>query len=319
MVRMTDNHKIPIGISSCLLGEQVRYNGGHKYDRFINGSLSRFFDFKPYCPEVAIGLGVPREPIRQVKVGGEIRILSTNDSTFDVTDKLHNYGSKIAAKSNRLCGYIFKAMSPSCGMERVKTYSEKGLPLKSDGVGAFAGELIKAFPNMPMEEEGRLNDPGLRENFIERVFTYYRWQRLCSKKLTPARLVEFHTAHKLAVMAHNQASYQRMGQLVSKAGSSNLQELASQYENELMAAMKRHASRKSHSNVLQHIQGYFSKQLTMDDRQEMTRLIDEYRQGLVPLIAPLTLIRHHLRHYPNEWVLGQTYLSPYPAELFASI
>lgn len=313
---MKDGQRIPIGISSCLLGEQVRFNGGHKFDRFINGSLSRFFEFHPYCPEVAIGLGVPREPIRQVKVGGAIRVLSTTDASVDVTDDLRDYGNKVAARSNRICAYIFKSMSPSCGMERVKTYSEKGAPLKSDGVGAFAGEIMNALPNMPIEEEGRLNDPGLRENFIERVFTYYRWKQLLAKKLTPAKLIEFHTAHKLAVMAHNQAAYKRMGRLVSNAGSADLSALAAEYESELMAAMKRQATRKSHVNVLQHIQGYFSKQLSAEDRQEMTHLIDEYRQGLVPLIAPLTLIKHHLRHYPDEWVLGQTYLSPYPQDLF---
>jgi uncharacterized protein YbgA (DUF1722 family)/uncharacterized protein YbbK (DUF523 family) len=313
---MTTTKKIPVGISSCLLGEEVRYNGGHKYDRFINGSLSHYFEFRPYCPEVAIGLGVPREPIRLVKLGGGIRVLSTVDDTMDVTQKLHGYGARVARKSNHLCGYLFKSRSPSCGMERVKTWSEKGSPLKSDGVGAFAEEIMQAFPNMPVEEEGRLNDPGLRENFIERVFTYFRWKQLCAKKLTPSRLVRFHTAHKLAVMAHNQAAYRRMGRLVSEAGSADLPKLALEYESELMTAMKRLASRKSHANVLQHIQGYFSKHLEAGDRQEITRLIDEYRVGLVPLIAPLTLIKHHLRHYPDDWVLGQTYLDPYPQELF---
>ena len=313
-----DDNRIPVGISSCLLGEQVRFNGGHKFDRFINKRLSRFFEFRPYCPEVAIGLGVPREPIRQVKTDQGIRIQGTKDQTVDVTDKLHRYGDRVAGKSKALCGYIFKASSPSCGMERVKTYNTKGLPMKSDGVGAFADRIIQAFPNLPVEEEGRLNDPGLRENFIERVFIYYRWKRIATGRLTAARLVDFHTRHKLIVMAHNQAAYRRLGQMVAQAGKGNVMQVATDYEDGLMTAMKRQATRKSHTNVLQHIQGYFSKQLSDEDRAEMTRLIEEFRQGLVPLVAPLTLIRHHLRHHPNEWVMQQTYLEPYPPELFAA-
>ena len=174
---MASLKKIPVGISSCLLGEKVRFNGGHKYDNFINKQLINFFDFKPYCPEVAIGMGVPRDPIRLVKVGEEIRVQGTKDASVDMTDKLHAYGQKIASKSGRLCGYIFMSRSPSCGMERVKVYTDKGVPMKADGTGAFAEEMLKAHPNMPIEEEGRLNDPGLRENFIVRVFTFYRWQR----------------------------------------------------------------------------------------------------------------------------------------------
>lgn len=315
---MSTLKKIPVGISSCLLGEKVRYNGGHKYDNFINKQLVNYFDFKPYCPEVAIGLGVPRIPIRLVNVDNEIRVQNTKDAGIDVTDKLHKYGVKIAGKSSRLCGYIFMSRSPSCGMERVKVYNEKGAPLKADGVGAFAEEMKNAHPNMPMEEEGRLNDPGLRENFITRVFTYYRWRRLLSRNFSAARLVEFHTQHKLLVMAHNQAAYKRLGRLVAEAGKAEPEQLIEAYEAELMAAMKRQITRKQHTNILQHLQGYFSKYLDKDDREEMTTAIDDYRMGLVPLVAPLTLIRHHLRHHPNDWALNQVYLEPYPRELFSS-
>jgi uncharacterized protein YbgA (DUF1722 family)/uncharacterized protein YbbK (DUF523 family) len=315
---MSSLKKIPVGISSCLIGEKVRFNGGHKYDNFINQRLIHYFDFKPYCPEVAIGMGVPRDPIRLVSINNEIRVQGTKDASVDVTDKLHNYGVKIAARSDKLCGYIFMSRSPSCGMERVKVYSEKGAPLKASGVGAFAQEMLSAHPNMPIEEEGRLNDPGLRENFITRVFTFYRWRRLLSRKLTAASLVEFHARHKLLLMAHNQAAYKRLGRLVAEAGKRDLQQLAIDYEDELMAAMKRQATRKQHCNVLQHLQGYFSKQLGKEDREEMTRLIEDYRLGLVPLVAPLTLMRHHFRHHPNDWALNQVYLDPYPRELLAS-
>jgi len=310
-----DIRKIPVGISSCLLGEHVRFDGGHKYDRFINRRLADFIEFRPFCPEVAIGLGIPREPIRLVRTADGVRVRGVRNTALDVTDRLAAYADRVAGNLDELCGYIFKSRSPSCGMERVKTWHESGLPDKSDGTGAYAQAIMRAHPNLPCEEEGRLNDPDLRDNFIERVFTRYRWRQLLLDGPTPARLVEFHTRQKLSVMAHNQAGYRRLGQLVATAGSKGFRYLCIRYETELMAAMKRHATRKSHSNVLQHLQGYFSRQLSAGDRAELGELIDQYRLGLVPLAAPLTLVRHHLRHYPNDWALGQTYLDPYPREL----
>jgi uncharacterized protein YbgA (DUF1722 family)/uncharacterized protein YbbK (DUF523 family) len=308
-------HKIPVGISSCLLGQAVRFDGGHKYDRFINTRLADFLDFRPYCPEVAIGLGIPRAPIRLVRTDAGLRVRGVKDPSLDVTNKLTRYGRAVAGQLNTVCGYIFKARSPSCGMERVKTFHDNGLPGRSEGVGAYARAIMQALPNLPVEEEGRLNDPALRENFIERVFTYFRWRQLHASGITPARLVDFHTRHKLSVMAHNQAAYRRLGQLVAGAGRKGFSALCREYETELMQTMARQATRKSHCNVMQHLQGYFSKQIGAVDRRELTRLIDDYRQGLVPLAAPVTLIRHHFLHHPNEWALSQTWLEPYPREL----
>ena len=202
-------------------------------------------------------------------------------------------------------------------MERVKTYHEGGMPGRSDGVGAYARAIMQAGPNLPVEEEGRLNDPDLRDNFIERVFTWYRWQQLKQRGLEPASLIDFHSRQKLSVMAHNQAAYRRLGQLVAGAGRRGFEQRIRQYEDELMAAMRRLASRRSHTNVLQHLQGYFSRKLSADDRAELSGLIEDYRHGLVHLSVPLTLIRHHLRHHPNEWALQQTYLEPYPRELMS--
>jgi len=308
-------HKIPVAISSCLLGQPVRFDGGHKYDRFINARLTDFLEFRPFCPEVAIGLGIPRAPIRLMKTAAGIRVLGVRDPTLDVTQRLEEYGREVAAQLAGVCGYIFKARSPSCGMERVKTYHANGLPARSDGVGVYAQAIMQTHPDLPVEEEGRLNDPGLRDNFIERVFTRWRWQQLQQQGITPARLVDFHARHKLAVMAHNQAAYRRLGQLVAGAGRKGFRGLCERYEQELMQAMQRQATRKSHSNVLQHLQGYFSKQLTAPERAELGALIDDYRLGLAPLAAPLTLIRHHFLHHPNDWALSQTYLEPYPREL----
>lgn len=307
--------KIPVGISSCLLGQPVRYDAGHKYDPYINRRLADFFEFRPYCPEVAIGLGTPRPPIRLVTTADGLRARGVKDASLDVTQPLADYGARIAASQADICGYILKSRSPSCGMERVKTYHETGMPGRSDGIGAYAGALMQARPNLPFEEEGRLNDPDLRDNFIERVFTWYRWQQLKQQGMTPARLVDFHTRQKLSVMAHNQAGYRRLGQLVATVTRRNLQRVTGEYEDGLMRAMARHATRKSHSNVLQHLQGYFSRQLSGGDRAEMSGLIVDYRAGLVPLSVPLTLIRHHLRHWPSDWALAQTYLEPYPREL----
>ena len=307
--------KIPVAISSCLLGEHVRYDGGHKYDPFINRQLAEFLEFRAFCPEVAIGLGIPRTPIRLVSTVDGVRVQNVKDPSVDVTNKLVAYGNQVAKNLHEVCGYIFKSRSPSCGMERVKTWHVSGQPGKSDGIGAYAGAIMSAHPNLPVEEEGRLNDPGLRDNFIERVFTWYRWQQQKKQGMTPARLIDFHTRQKLGVMAHNQAGYRRLGQLVANAGRKGFGNLCASYETELMHAMKRQATRRSHTNVLQHLQGYFSRQLSAGDRAELSTLIEDYRLGLVPLAAPLTLIRHHLRHHPDEWALQQTYLEPYPREL----
>lgn len=309
--------RIPVGISSCLLGERVRFNGGHKLDRYIHQRLTSYFDFRPLCPEVAIGMGVPREPIRLVRVGEALRVQGVKDASVDLTQPLHDYGRKVVDQQRTapVYGYIFKARSPSCGLERVKTYNTKGAPLKADGVGAFAEEILRAYPNLPVEEEGRLNDPDLRYNFLQGVFTYYRWRKLVENGLTPGALVAFHSRIKFTLLAHNQAAYRRLGKQVARAGSCDLATLGRDYEQELMNAMKRTATRKQHTNVLQHLQGYVSDQLDAGDRNELTDIIEEYRLGLLPLVAPLTLLRHHLRRQPNQWALSQTYLEPFPRDV----
>lgn len=315
MPALKDFPRIPVGISSCLLGEKVRFDGGHKKNDFINNHLVSYMDFQPVCPEVAIGLGVPRPPIRQTRTEHGIRVLGSADPGLDVTDRLHEFGDRMAGKLSYICGYIFKSDSPSCGMERVKTWPAGGGPGRRDGVGAYAGQIMFHQPNMPAEEEGRLNDDGLRDNFIERVFVYYRWKRLLEDGITPAKLVQFHTRHKLVFLAHNQAAYRRLGQLVASAGKHPAKDLLAEYETGMMSALKRKTSRKQHGNVLQHLAGYVSKHIDADDRKELAEIIDDYRNGLLPLTGPITLIKHHLRHHPNEWASDQYYLDPYPREL----
>jgi uncharacterized protein YbgA (DUF1722 family)/uncharacterized protein YbbK (DUF523 family) len=306
--------RIRLGISSCLLGQEVRYDGSHKHNGYITESLSQFFEFVPFCPEVAIGLGIPRPPIRLVKSAQGVRARGVQDPTLDVTDRLSEYAATIAPKLHGLSGYILKKGSPSCGMERVKVYGGQGMPVKT-GAGIYAGTLMELLPELPFEEEGRLMDPVLRENFVERVFVYHRWQQLVDQRLTARRLVDFHTRHKFIVLAHDEKRYRELGRLVAAAGSRGIAAVGQSYITLLMQALRKPATRTRHSNVLQHLFGFFKNNLDADDRRELLALIDSYRRGHVPLVVPVTLIRHYLRRFPEPYVNEQYYLAPHPDEL----
>lgn len=308
------SEKIRIGISSCLLGQEVRFDKGHKRDGFITGTLSEYFEFVPLCPEVAIGLGVPREPIRLVGGAESPRAVGVRTESLDVTDALVDYGRRMARELGDVSGYIFKSKSPSCGMERVKIYTSKG-PASKNGIGLYAREIMRGRPLLPVEEEGRLNDPVLRENFIERVFAYRRWQDATASRLTPAKIVAFHTAHKLSLMAHSPEQYRSLGRLVADAGKRPLAELAEAYITGFMEAMKRRATRKRHANVLMHLMGYLKRKLDSEDKAELREVIDAYRLGYVPLVVPITLLNHHFRRHPDPYVARQIYLNPHPKEL----
>lgn len=307
-------HKILIGISSCLLGEEVRYDGGHKRNIYITGTLSQYFEFKPICPEMAIGLGVPRPTIRLVDKGTGIRLVGVKDESLDVTDKLQNFSKDAIARLPSISGYILKKDSPSCGMERVRVYNANEMPEKR-GRGIFADTLINSMPNLPIEEEGRLMDPVLRENFLERVFIYYRWQQLIKNGLTSNKLIEFHTRHKFNLLAHDETVYRKLGRMVAELDKENLQAIANNYIDLLMEGLKKPATRKRHTNVLMHIMGFFKNELAGDDKQEMLDLLDAYRSGRLPLIVPITMMKHHLRRFPHPYMEQQYYLSPYPEEL----
>ncbi len=306
--------KIQVGISSCLLGQEVRFDGGHKHNSYVTGTLSKYFDFVPVCPEAAVGLGIPREPIRLVQRGDEIRTQGVRSKELDPTDDLATFAHRTVRQLDDISGYILKNNSPSCGMERVKVYSEKGIPQRT-GVGIYAGVLLQSLPLLPVEEEGRLGDPVLRENFIERVFVYHRWQQLINSGLSARNLVEFHSNHKFLILAHNQENYRQLGRMVAEAGNAVIEQLAADYIAKLMATLKQPATPKQHVNVLQHLHGYLKEHLDKLDREEMVEIIEQYRQGLVPLIVPITLIRHHFRRRPDPYVMRQYYLSPHPKEL----
>lgn len=306
---------IRIGISTCLLGENVRYNGGHSLDRFLRDTLGKYIEYVPVCPEVECGFGIPRETFRLVGDPKRPRLV-TSHTGVDHTDRMEAWAMKRVdeLENDDLCGFIFKSDSPSSGMERVKVYDDKGVPRKT-GVGVFARVFMEHFPLTPVEEDGRLHDPILRENFIERIFTYRRYREVMEEKKRIGNLMEFHTRNKLLLMAHSPKYLQQMGYLVAHVRELSPKELISQYEKLLMEAMSLKPSTAKHTNVLHHIMGYFKKDISADEKQELLAVIDEYRQGLLPLIVPVTLMNHYVRKYKDSYLEKQIYLNPHPLEL----
>jgi uncharacterized protein YbgA (DUF1722 family)/uncharacterized protein YbbK (DUF523 family) len=303
-----------IGISSCLLGQKVRYDGTAKRDRWIVEQLGNHVDYRAVCPEVAIGLGTPRPPIRLVGTPENARVVGVDDPSLDVTEALESFALTTASQMTDISGYVFMSKSPSCGMERVKLYADKG-PAQKKGVGAYAGVLMQALPNLPCEEEGRLHDAMLRENFVNRVFAYRRWQSLRAGRLDARSLIDFHARHKYMVMAHSHAAYQRLGRLLSHLKGVDLERIADAYEAEFMTALKRRAGRKRHVNVLQHIQGYLKTRIDGSDKRELADSIEAYRREEVPLVVPVKLLRSYFRRNPDDYIDRQWYLDPYPESL----
>jgi uncharacterized protein YbgA (DUF1722 family)/uncharacterized protein YbbK (DUF523 family) len=306
---------VRVGVSSCLLGNKVRYDGGHKRDGFLVETFGRYVDWLPVCPEMEFGLGTPRPSLRLERSGDDVRLVMPKTGQ-DHTDAMRRYASKRAAwlAADGLCGFVFKKDSPSCGVYRVKVYDGNTMPART-GRGLFAEALMRRHPNLPVEEEGRLNDPMLRENFVERVFAYQRLRSLFEGRWTIGKLVAFHTAHKLQLLAHAPKRYEQLGRLVAGAKGMARAELRERYEAEFMSALALVATRKRHVNVLQHIIGYFKKQLDDASRRELLGVVEDYRAGLVPLVVPLILIRHYVRRFDLEYLKGQLYLDPHPKEL----
>lgn len=305
--------RLRLGVSACLLGQPVRYDGGHKRDGFVADLLAEHFELLPLCPEVAIGLGVPRRPVRLVQTAAGLRVRGVHDPALDLTDALDGEAARVSRDLPDLCGYVLKKNSPSCGMARVRTYTEAGLPT-GRASGAYAAGLMARQALLPVEEEGRLNDPPLRENFIERVFAYARWQALTAGEVTGAALVDFHSRHKYQLLAHNQAAYRRLGPLVARAGRRPAPQLLQEYGREFMGALARPAGVGNHLNVLQHLSGHLKDVLDDGDKTELQAAIDAYHARRAPLLVPVTLLRHHLRRNPHPWVAQQTYLNPDPRE-----
>lgn len=308
--------RLRLGISACLLGQEVRYDGGHKRNPFLIERLGQYVEWVPVCPEVEVGMGVPRETVQMVQIGGTTHMIA-NQSGRDWTVEMNHYARRRVAElaGEKLCGYILKKDSPSCGMERVQLYGAFGQAPERKGRGLFAAALMERFPVLPVEDEGRLQDPVLRENFVERIFA---WRRLCDF-FTPrwrlAGLVEFHAAHKLQLMAHGATGATALERLVAGAQARPRDEVRREYEQGFMELLRRPATRTRHASVLQHMLEYFKKDLKPEVRRDLATSIEEYRQGLVPLIVPVALLRHDVRLQGVEWLQKQTYLEPYPREL----
>ncbi|MDQ2077854.1 DUF523 and DUF1722 domain-containing protein [Marinimicrobium sp. ABcell2] len=311
----TTSAKIPVGVSQCLLGEPVRYDGGHKHDRYLTEVLSQYFHYRPVCPEVAVGLGIPRKPIRLVATDRGTRVRGIAEASLDVTEALEAEAERTVSAMPELSGYIFMQNSPSCGVFRMKRYSEDGMPVDSAGQGAYARRLIERMPLLPIEEAGRLNDAALRENFITRVFAYHDWQQCLEKNPSPAALVDFYSRYKYQVMAHHPASYQAIGRLLADVGKRDAEQVNREFIALFMAALQHKATRRGNTNAIMHLRGYLKGLLNADEQQELSGLIEQYRGGKVPLVVPLTLLKHYLRKVDNPYLQKQTFWCPHPENL----
>ena len=312
---MMDN-KIKIGVSSCLIGEKVRWNGDHKQNHFVREVLANYFEYVSVCPEMEVGMGVPRETVALYGNLDKSRMISKKTQT-DWTRPMKNY-IKDRLKSlthDDLCGYIFKSKSPSCGLGRIPVYSEFGSNKARHGSGMFAQAFTKAFPIVPTEDEGRLNNPRIRENFIVKVFSFYRLQALFKQKFSLGALVKFHTQQKFLLLAHSRKHYDTLGQLVAKPKAMGLEILKVKYGEIFMEALTFKATPKKNTDVLLHMMGFLKKILSKEEKKDILSVIEDYRKQLLPLIVPVTLIRHHVNKNKIEYLMGQAYLNPHPKEL----
>jgi uncharacterized protein YbbK (DUF523 family)/uncharacterized protein YbgA (DUF1722 family) len=307
--------KIRVGVSACLLGQRVRYDGGHKRDTFLVEILGPHVDWVPVCPEVEVGLTVPRPTLRLVGEAGAPRLV-VEKTGEDLTRRMTRLAEARARELEALGldGYVLKSRSPSCGLERVRVYDDDGR-LAGAGRGLFAAALTRRLPALPVEEEGRLLDPAIRENFVERLFAAARWRRFLAGRPRAGDLVAYHTRHKYAVLAHSPDLYRQLGRLVAQAGVRPLKELLAEYAALLMGALAVRATRGRHANVLEHLAGHLKRDLPADERAELVEAIHDYRRGLTPLVVPVTLLKHHVRRLRLDDLAGQVYLDPHPKEL----
>ncbi|MBJ3814503.1 DUF1722 domain-containing protein [Shimwellia pseudoproteus] len=309
---------IPVGISACLLGQAVRFDGGHKSLSFARDALAPWVHFEPVCPEMAIGLPVPRPALRLIEQDSAIRLVYSNRSPGDLTQQMQHFARQQTRKLHHLCGYIVCAKSPSCGLERVRIYDPDGKNNRKAGTGIFTAELQQALPWLPIEEDGRLTDPAIRENFVERICALYELNQVpdAAGRVSRGAMMAFHSRYKLLLLAHSQPDYRALGRFVAQMHQwPDMALFFAEYRLRVMALLAHHATRRNHTNVLMHVQGYFRPQLTSRQRQELATLIDHYRQGLQPLLAPLALLRHYMAEYPNDYLAQQRYFDPYPAAL----
>ena len=310
------SEKIPVGISACLLGEQVRFDGGHKRLAFAVEELSPWMRFEPVCPEMAIGLPVPRPALRLVKEESGVSLRFSDKREGDLTEQMAHFSRERVSRLDHLCGYIVCAKSPSCGMERVRVYDADGKNNRKAGRGIFTDILMETHPWLPVEEDGRLHDPHIRENFVERIYALHELNSVRERGLTRGELIAYHSRYKLLLLAHSQPKYRELGRFVAAIHEwASLDEWFVEYRQRLMDLLSHQATRRNHTNVLMHVQGYFRKQLNARQREELSKLIDSYRQGIQPLPAPVTLLKHYMAEFPDAYLSGQRYFDPWPEAL----
>jgi len=317
MVKKTSENPslIRVGISSCLLGKRVRFDGGHKRDSYITDTLGPYFEFVPVCPEIEVGMPVPRESVRLECEATSPRMIG-NKTGADWTERVNRYSHRRVRRPDLadLSGFVFKSRSPSCGMEKVNLYVKSGT-VEKKAVGFFARTLMEQFPHLPVEEEGRLADPSLRESFIVRVFAYFRLQQLLRNRFSRGEMVKFHTAHKYLLLAHSPTHYQQLGRLVAAIKTTPAAEFKTQYLALFMSGLKHRSTARKNTNVLQHILGFLRSHLSAEERKDIISTIDDYHRGLLPLIVPITMISHFVRKHNVEYIRDQIYLNPHPKEL----
>tara|TARA_R110001592_G_scaffold38609_1_gene127179 strand:- start:18504 stop:19469 length:966 start_codon:yes stop_codon:yes gene_type:complete len=304
-----------LGIGACLAGKAVRYNGQAKNANDHVRGITEAFEMRSFCPEMGTGMGVPRAPIHLVGTPEAVRALDVETHTQDYTGQLAAYAGTVLELAPELCGYILVKGSPSCGYDRVKRYADNGYGIASDLQGVFAAALAKADPLLPLEDDGRLNDPGLRESFVTRAYTYHNWKQLCAEGLSTHKLISFYSRYKYLVMAHHVPGYKTLGRLLADAGTVPLASLATEFITELMAALAQRATVRSHTNVLFHLSGYLKRSVPAQERQRLKDLIEQYRLGHIPLVVPLTMLKHHFANNPNAYIDSQVFMAPYPDEL----
>jgi uncharacterized protein YbgA (DUF1722 family)/uncharacterized protein YbbK (DUF523 family) len=302
------SNSIVVGVSSCLLGQKVRFDGNHKHNKTVTNELGKHWEYLPICPEMAIGMGVPRRPIRLHGNVSSPRAIGVSDKTIDVTQALIEFGQQKAEELVHLSGYIFKKGSPSCGMERIKVYHGENDLLSTQGVGLYAQQIMQANPLLPVEDEGRLVDANLRENFVQRVYVYHAWQQLTQAGLTARKLLQFHTHIKFTLLAHCESTYRQLGRLLADLSKDTLHEIADDYIAQLMHALKKPATRTRHCNVLMHIMGFLKRHLNSADKEELIAAINHYKLGGVTIDVPMVLLKHHLRYVPSNYIQQQFYL-----------
>lgn len=309
------SEKVKIGISSCLLGNNVRWNGGHQRDRYLTDTLGQYVEWVPVCPEVEVGLGIPRETLRLVGDPDDPQLVTTKTGV-DHTASMKTWAKKRLQElaQENLCGFIFKCDSPSSGMVRVKVYGKKGMPQKK-GVGIFARAFMDFFPLVPVEDDGRLRNPLIRENFIDQVFTLKNWRDTRAQRSCVGNVVDFHSRNKLVLMAHSPHHLKEMGAMAAVGEQMECSLLYLEYEKLLLEALRLKTTVKKNVDVMLHMLGYFKKVLTEDEKQELLEVIDHYKRALVPQVVPLTLFKHYVRKYDQPYLGQQTYLNPHPVDL----